>query len=228
MSDKVYKVVVVGMGKRGNHHASTFHANPRFEVAGICDIDESRLEKAAAALGNPKTSTDAAALVKDIKPDVFCFATMPNIRYDMIKIGVENGAKLIAYEKPVALSTTEARKIMDMVRKSGVKTVVSHQHRYGVHYQKVKEIISSGAIGKVHTVYGTATGWMMHMMTHLIDYIRWFNNNVDAQWVMAQAAGRGKFSDPHASPDYVGGFVQFANGVRGILETGAGAPIESA
>jgi predicted dehydrogenase len=149
---------------------------------------------------------------------------MPTLRYDLIKLGVDSGVKLIAYEKPIALSTTEARKIMDLVRKSGVKTVVSHQHRYGVHYQKVKEIIDSGAIGKVHTVYGTATGWMMHMMTHLIDYTRWFNGNADAEWVMGQASGRGKFSDPHASPDYVGGFIQFANGVRGIVETGAGAP----
>jgi hypothetical protein len=41
---------------------------------------------------------------------------------------------------------------------------------------------------------------------------------------MAQAAGRHKLSDFHASPDYVGGFVQFANGVRGIYECGGGAP----
>ena len=42
-----YKVLVVGMGKRGMHHASAFHANPRFEVVGICDIDRARCEAAA-------------------------------------------------------------------------------------------------------------------------------------------------------------------------------------
>ncbi len=41
---------------------------------------------------------------------------------------------------------------------------------------------------------------------------------------MAQAAGRAKFSDNHPSPDYIAGFVQVANGVRGIYECGAGAP----
>jgi len=41
---------------------------------------------------------------------------------------------------------------------------------------------------------------------------------------MAQAAGRTKFADNHPSPDYIAGFVQFANGVRGIYECGAGAP----
>jgi hypothetical protein len=41
---------------------------------------------------------------------------------------------------------------------------------------------------------------------------------------MAQAAGRKKLSDVHASPDYVGAFVQYDNGVRGVYECGAGAP----
>ena len=40
----------------------------------------------------------------------------------------------------------------------------------------------------------------------------------------AQADGTGKFSDNHPSPDYIGGFIQFANGVRGIVECGEGAP----
>ncbi len=224
MSDTVYKVLVVGMGKRGKHHADTFHANPRFEVAGICDIDEARLAAAAPELGNPATGTDAAAMAKEIKPDVFCFCTLPNLRLPLIKLGIASGAKLIAYEKPIALDTSEALKIMALVREAGVKTVVSHQHKYGVHYQKVKEIIDSGAIGRVHTVYGHSTGWMAHMMTHMIDYMRWYNGNADAEWVMGQASGKGKFTDIHVSPDYIAGIIHFANGVRGIVETGAGAP----
>jgi len=224
MSQPVYKVVVVGMGKRGIHHATTFHANPRFEVVGICDIDTAKLQSAAGQLGNPMTSTDAADLLEKTRPDVFCLTTMPNIRYPMIKLAVEARVKLIAYEKPIALNLREARQIMELVRNAGVKTVVSHQHRYGAHYQKVKEIIASGAIGRVHTVYGHATGWMLHMMTHLIDYMRWYNDNAEAEWVMAQASGRGKLSDNHPSPDYICGFIQFANGVRGIVECGAGAP----
>ena len=38
-----YRVLVVGMGKRGAHHASAFHANPRFSVAGLADVDPTRL-----------------------------------------------------------------------------------------------------------------------------------------------------------------------------------------
>ena len=221
---KKYRVVVVGMGKRGMHHAAGFNANPRFEVAGICDIDDARLEAAAAKLGRPQTGKDAAALAAAVKPDVFCFCTLPHLRSSLIEAGIRSGARLIAFEKPVALTTLEGRRIKKMLDDSGAKAVISHQHRYGAHYQKVKEIIAGGTLGRVHTVYGTATGWMTHMLSHLIEYMRWFNNDVKADWVMAQASGRGKLADLHPSPDYLGGFIQFANGVRGIVECGAGAP----
>src|SRR5512139_2997618 len=142
----------------------------------------------------------------------------------MIRIGAECWAKLIRFEKPIALTSAEGMKIQEMLEKHGTRAVVSHQHRYGAHYRKVKEIVASGALGRIHTVYGSATGWMTHMLSHLIDYSCWYNDYAPAAWVMAQAAGRTKFADNHPSPDYIGGFAQFANGVRGIYECGAGAP----
>jgi predicted dehydrogenase len=219
-----YTVLVVGMGKRGMHHATAFNANPQFQVTGICDIDAARLAAAAAKLGNPRKGTDAAALAEAVKPDVFCFCTLPNLRTPMIRAALDSGAKLIAFEKPVALTSAELLNIRGLIRKAGAKAVVSHQHRYGRHYRTVKEIVASGALGRMHTVYGTATGWMTHMLSHLIDYSCWFNNYVPGVWAMAQAAGKAKFADNHPSPDYLAGFVQFANGVRGIYECGAGAP----
>jgi predicted dehydrogenase len=222
--NQVYKVVVVGMGKRGKHHAAAFKNNPRFELAGVSTRDPVKLEKSAAELGNPRTSTDPVALAREVRPDVFCFCTPPTVRLELIKAGIGSKAALIAYEKPVALSMNEAIEIRKAVRAAGVKTVVSHQHRYGHHYQKVDEIIRSGAVGRVHTVYGHSVGWMLHLFTHLVDYMRWYNGNAEAEWVMGQAAGRGKLSDNHPSPDHVAGIIHFANGVRGYVESGAGAP----
>lgn len=219
-----YKVMVVGLGKRGMHHASAFRANGRFQVVGLCDIDRARMEAAAPALGHPALGADAAALAAQVKPDVFCFCTLPNLRVPLLKAGLDAGAKLIAFEKPVALTSAEAMSLRDLLGRAGVKAVVSHQHRYGAHYRKVKEIIASGALGRIHTVYGTATGWMTHMLSHLIDYARWYAGEPKALWAMAQAAGRGKLTDNHPSPDYIAGSVQFEGDIRGNFEAGAGAP----
>ena len=220
-----YRAMVVGMGKRGKHHAFAFKANPRFEVVGICDIMPNALPDLAAQLGGVAYGTDAAKLAQQVKPDVFCFCTHPSIRLPLLELGVACGAKLIAFEKPVAATSLEAMKIKALLAAHPeVKVVVSHQHRYGKHYQKVKEIIASGALGRVHTVYATTPGWMLHMCTHMIDYMRWYAGNPAAEWVMAQAAGKSKLADNHPSPDYIAGFIQFAGGIRGILECGAGAP----
>jgi predicted dehydrogenase len=206
------------------HHAKFFKSNPRFELVGLCDVDAAKLAAAAAEFAVKRTSTDPSALSRELGPDVFCFCTPPAFRLGLIKVGIQSGAKLIAYEKPMATSMNEAIEIRNAVQSAGVKTVVSHQHRYGQHYRKVKQIIASGAIGRVHTVYGTSVAWMLQIFTHLVDYMRWYNEDSPAEWVMGEAAGRSKLSDNHPSPDYLAGFIQFANGVRGVVECGAGAP----
>ena len=221
---QTYTVAIAGLGKRGRVHAEFFRKNPRFQVVGLSDIDRERAVAAAELCGSPPLFEDAGEMLKATKPDIFCFCTPPAVRLPLVRLGVESGVKLIAYEKPMATSMTEAIEIRDLLRSSGVKSVQSHQRKYNIQFRKVKEIISSGALGRVHTVYGHATGWMMHMATHLADYIRFFNNEAEVEWVIGQAHGREKLADNHPSPDYLCGFVQFANGVRGILEMGSLAP----
>jgi len=157
-----YRVAVVGMGKRGMHHATAFAANPRFELVGISSRDQKRLDAAAAKLqaekklnevkklGDVTLSTDARALAAEVKPDVFCFCTPPNVRLPLIQIGIAGGAKLIAFEKPVAMTSAEGLAVKHALDKAGVKAVVSHQHRYGEHYRKVKEIIAGDRLGGPH------------------------------------------------------------------------------
>ena len=178
---KTYKVLIAGMGKRGQHHASAFAKNPRFEVTAISDPVPAQLDKAKALYPKARAGADAAALAKEAQPDIFCFCTPPHIRLPLIKTGIASGAKLIAYEKPMAMSMSEAIEIRQAIKAAGIKTVVSHQHRYGEHYQKVGQIVASGALGHVHTVYATATGWMMHMLSHLIEYSSWYAANNEAK-----------------------------------------------
>ncbi len=61
----------------------------------------------------------------------------------------------------MAISFNEAAEITSTCRQAGVKTVVSHQIKYGSHFQRVKEVIESGSLGRVHTVYGSTLGWLL-------------------------------------------------------------------
>src|ERR1043166_6643186 len=85
---KTYKVLIAGMGKRGQHHASAFGKNPRFEVAAITDPVPAQLDKAKGLYPKARAGADAAALAKEVKPDIFCFCTPPHIRLPPIKMGI--------------------------------------------------------------------------------------------------------------------------------------------
>ena len=92
-----------------------------FKVVGICDIDQKRLDDAAPKIGNPEKSLDAAALAKKLKPDLFCFCTLPNLRTPMIRAALDSGTNAAgnkfccgfddgAVVNPIACGTSTADK----------------------------------------------------------------------------------------------------------------------
>lgn len=224
MSNNVYTVAVLGAGKRGKMHAKLFSRNPRFKLVGLCDLDKERLAAAAPECGNPALYEDVNKMLSETKPDIFCFCTPPAIRKSLFQLGIDHKVKLIAYEKPMSTNFNEASELTEMAKAAGIKTVISHQQKYGDHYQAVKKIVDSGKLGRIQSIYGHVWGWYLHMVTHVMDYLRFYNNNVEAEWVVGQIHGREKLNDNHPSPEYAGGFIHFANGVRGIVEIGAQSP----
>ena len=77
---KKYTVAIYGTGKRGKVHAETFHKDGRFDVVALSGRNRERLDAAAQLAGNPKKYLDAAEMLREVKPDVFCFCTPPAVR----------------------------------------------------------------------------------------------------------------------------------------------------
>jgi len=222
-----YRVVIVGMGHRGRQHAAAFLANAdRFDLTAVCDLDPGRLEEAKKELSTDVCLYgDAAEALDREEPDVLCFCTQPDVRLELVRLGIEHGVTAIAYEKPMALSLAEARQLVDLCNQAGVKSIVSHQHKYGSHWRKVREIVAGGEIGEVHTIHATSKGWLLNYGTHLIDYVMFLNGGSRGKWVVGHVHGRGRIHHAdHPSPDYAMGQIEFENGVRAIIECGDLAP----
>ncbi len=220
-----YRAALLGGGMRGRQHGKAFRANAdRFEIVAVCDKDPARLAALAEELDVPAAYADPARMLAETSPDVFCFATQPADRLELVRLGVNAGVRALAYEKPMATSLAEARKMRDLCDAAGVKVIVSHQHKYGAHWAKAREFVAAGEIGQVHTVHASAKGWYLHYVTHLLDCMMFLVGPTRGRWVIGQAHGRGKLTDSHPSPDYVFGQVAFDNGVRGIVECGELSP----
>jgi predicted dehydrogenase len=210
---------------RGRDHARAFTDNAdRFHLVGLCDRDEERLKALSAEYPVAEAFTDAEEMLARTKPDVLCFVTPPQVRVELIELGIRHKVKAIAYEKPMADELTTARKVYDLCRKAGVKTIVSHQHKYGDHWRAVRKLVENGDLGEIRTIHATAKGPLLHLGTHLTDYMMYLNGGARVKWVVGHVHGAAKLNDPHPEPEYTMAQYEFENGVRGILECGELAP----
>src|SRR6266436_5137350 len=144
-----YRSVLVGCGGRGQSHALGLLANPdRFELVALCDQDDARLGALAAKLGISRGYADAEAMLAAERPDVLCFATPPAVRLELVELGVRHGVKAIAFEKPLALSLAEARRIVTLCG------------------DRVKAVLCLGAGARATWVLGQAHGRAAYLEDH--------------------------------------------------------------
>ncbi|PON13846.1 hypothetical protein C2W62_32195 [Candidatus Entotheonella serta] len=202
----IYNTVLVGCGFRGGMHARAILAHPeRFVLSAVCDVDAERLTPFAAEFDIANTYTDADTMLVTERPDILCFATMPAMRLPLVELGVKHGVKAIAFEKPMALSLHEAKRIVTLCKNAGVKSIVCHQWRHSPLWRKTYEIVRSGEIGE-------------------IDYMFWLNGGHRGAWVLGQTHGADAYNEDHPCPNHVSGLIEFTNGVRGVLDCGMLAP----
>ena len=223
MSEKI-KTVQIGLGGRGTLQLQAFLDNrDRFEITGICDIDEKRVRDAAEKQGLPENCcfTDAEEMLQSVKPELMSFSTMPNVRLSMVELGIKYGVKGIMMEKPLANTVEEARKILELCREHHIKTVVCQQHKYLPSFRKLKEILDSGQIGDVYQISSSCQANASWMGTHYIDYMLWANGGRKVSAVAAHVHGSNFYgTDSHPAPAYVMGQMMMENGVRAFLECG--------
>lgn len=230
-----YRVAVLGCGLRGPHHAINFLVNrDRFDLVSVCDQDTERLDKCMDRLaGDPWKAAgiaryeDAETMLDETRPDVFCFATRPNIRLSLIELGLKYGPKAICYEKPMALSLKEGWAIARRLEETGTKATIAHIHKYGSYFRKVRSLIDEGKIGEIESVHATCSGWFTGMATHMIDsMIYLMGGKARVSEVIGFGAGTRHAGNlgSNASPDYTVAQLEFDNGIRGYLDCGDRAP----
>jgi len=221
-----YRVAQVGCGHRGVVHIDGWLDNPdRFELVGLCDLDRGKMDEAVASRDmDPKLYDDADAMLAELQPDVFCFSTQPDVRLAMVQLAAKHGVIGLAFEKPMATSVGEAKEIARLCNAHGIKTIVSHQQKYLSSMQKAKSIVDSGDIGDIVEVRGTSTCGLTDLGTHYMDYMLWANNRERVRWVVGHVHGTRQLDHHHPTPDFFVARMEFANGVRGLMEIGILAP----
>jgi predicted dehydrogenase len=106
----VLRVGVIGVGNISKQYFAEFPKLPNLELVVVADLDLARAAEVAAEQGVRSSSVDE--LLADPEVDVVLNLTIPAAHADVALRALEAG-KHVYGEKPLALSTAEARPVLD-------------------------------------------------------------------------------------------------------------------
>jgi len=197
MADKV-RIGIIGCGGIANgKHMPSLKKLPNVEMVAFCDLVIERAEKAAAQYGiaGAKTYTDYKELLKDKTIDVVHVLT-PNRAHSFITVDALDAGKHVMCEKPMAINSVEAKKMVDAAKRSGKKLTIGYQNRQNPHSLYLKKEALDGTFGDIYYAKATAIrrrgvptwgvflneyeqggGPLIDIGTHSLDLTLWIMDN---------------------------------------------------
>ena len=150
------KFAVVGCGHIGKRHIEMIRRNPEAELVAVCDIlplDSLNIDTVTRHPSpvTPYFSDLELLLSSGIPFDVLNICVPNGLHAAMAIRGMETGHHVVI-EKPMALHTEEAKKILSAAEQYDKKVFCVMQNRYSPPSVWIKELVDSGRLGKLFLV----------------------------------------------------------------------------
>lgn len=123
------------------------------EVVAIASRDPARASAAAAALGIPRSYGSYEALLADSDVDAI-YNPLPNHLHLPWTIAAAVAGKHVLCEKPIGLNTSEARALIEVRDRTGVKIQEAFMVRTHPQWLRAMDICRSGRLGDVRSYVG--------------------------------------------------------------------------
>ena len=217
MSD-IYRVGIIGCGEISRWHSDAYRECARTELVAAADIDKAHLKEYSQEYDVKALYTDYKEMLSNEKLDIVSICTYPPTHRDITRDVAQSRVKGIYCEKPMCMNLAEADDMLAVCEKNGVQLIINHQRRFERYYVKAKEILDSGAIGKLCKIENSPLLLdIMEFGAHWIDLMYFFNNDVEAEWVFGQIDRRYDFNAyGHRLETECISYIKFKNGVRGF------------
>ncbi|MFH1867588.1 MAG: Gfo/Idh/MocA family oxidoreductase [Candidatus Omnitrophota bacterium] len=166
------KVAVIGVGSLGSIHAKIYSSMDEVELAGICDIDKSKLGHLANELGVERYS-DYRKLIGKI--DAASIAVPTSMHYQISKELLEAGIHLLI-EKPITQTVKEADELLDIAKAKNLTLAVGHIERFNAAIEAIHKLKGDIKFIECHRLGPFAprvkdVGVVLDLMIHDIDII---------------------------------------------------------
>lgn len=213
------KVGVAGVGHMGKEHARIYSELQEAELVGVHDSNPDTARKIAAkcktrAFGSLEEMVDAVDAASIVTPTTTHLA----IAEPFLRKG-----KHVLVEKPIAMDTAEARKLVDLAEKHGAKLAVGHVERFNPVLVALEERLGRPRFIEAHrlspypgrsTDIGVVMDLMIHDLEIILHLVRSPVTSVDAVGVPVLSKGE----------DIANARIRFANGCVANLTTSRISP----
>jgi predicted dehydrogenase len=149
-------VAVAGFGWMGRVHTQAYarllHHFPELplepELVAVADEAPGRAEQAAAQFGFATATRDWRDLAADPRVQAVSI-TAPNFLHREIGVAMAQAGRHIWIEKPVGLSSDDARAVADAVQQAGVQGTVGFNYRNAPAVQAARALVRGGRLGSI-------------------------------------------------------------------------------
>ena len=221
------RVGIIGAGGMGRYHAERWQQLP-VEIAGFYDVRRESAENMAQQYGG-RVYESLETLVADV--DLADVCTITTAHKEGVLAAAAAGTAVIC-EKPLARTVADCEEMVAACEAAGVPLFVAQVVRFFPQFEKAKEVLDSGQLGKpgvIRTVragsmptwgerswfydFEQSGGVIMDVGIHDIDFVRWCFGEV------TRVFARGlSFSREHGR-DHALTTLRFANGAIGHIES---------
>ncbi len=143
-------IAVIGSGYWGKNLVRNFAELG--VLHSICDKNELVLDQLKAQYGRVETCLAVNVLLA--RPDVkaLAIATPAETHFTLAREALLAG-KHVFIEKPMALKEEEGMELIGLAEKMGLTLMVGHLLRYHPAFVKLKELVTSGELGRINYIY---------------------------------------------------------------------------
>ena len=182
------KLALIGAGARGMIYSRYAYHILGDEIVAVADRHTEKLERARREFGTPQNMlfTDPLALVQGVpEADALIVASMDRDHYAHAMAGLERGWHLLL-EKPISPDPLECLKISRKAEEKKLSVTVCHVLRYSPFFIRIRDILSSGRLGKIVCIDHTENVGNFHM-AHSFVRGNWRNSDLSSPIIMQKS-----------------------------------------
>jgi phthalate 4,5-cis-dihydrodiol dehydrogenase len=150
MPERRLRIGVAGLGRAFTLMLPTLAADPRLELVAAADPRAEATKRFAADFG-ARVYASVDELCADERVEVVYVATPHQHHAAHVALAAAHGRHVLV-EKPIAITLEECRRMIDAAEHAGVILIVGHSHSFDRPILRTREIIDSGAVGRVRMI----------------------------------------------------------------------------